>query len=307
MKSHFKNNWNKVLVLGARGQLGRRIVALIEPAKVIAASREDVDLSNPTACLAFLEDCQPDVVINAAAYTQVDRAESESALACKVNAEAPGKIAQWCALNHVPFVHFSTDYVFSGVGSAPWLEDDFIDPCNVYGRTKAEGERLVVEAGGRFLIFRTSWIYDTAGGNFLRTMLKLGQEREVLRVVNDQVGAPTWAEDLAFGALSALQHALEKDVFPSGIYHLCNQGETSWYFFAKAIFEEAVEQGFHLKIQQVDPILSSDYPTPARRPKNSRLNTDKVYEQLDVRLPEWRASLRKGLKKGLSEFKEETR
>ncbi len=208
-------------------------------------------------------------------------------------------------MNHIPLIHFSTDYVFSGEGTTPWKESDAIYPLNIYGKTKAAGEEKIKDAGGRHLIFRTSWVYDTEGKNFLRTMLKLAQDREVLRVVNDQFGAPTFASDLAKGAWQAVQNALAWKVFPSGTYHLCNDGETTWFHFAKAIFEEASKNGIELKIKQLDPISSSDFPTPAKRPFNSRLNTRKISEQLNVKMPDWRESLNLSMAKyAQSIFKE---
>lgn len=279
------------LILGAHGQLGRAFSELLGPL-ALTASRKEADLSQPEACLDFIKKIRPTAILNAAAYTQVDLAEKEEALALKINGETPGLIAKWCAQETIPFVHFSTDYVFSGEGTAPWRETDPVSPLSAYGRTKLEGERRIVEAGGLHLIFRTSWVYDAHGKNFLTTMLRLGKEREILRVVSDQIGAPTFAADLARGAVQALGHAAKKPSFPSGIYHLCNAGETSWHHFAEQIFAFAALKNIPLQVKKVEPISTSDYPTPAQRPKNSRLSHQKVEQTLGIQLPNWKESLK---------------
>jgi dTDP-4-dehydrorhamnose reductase len=298
MPSYSLPDLEKVLVLGAHGQLGQAFKKILDPKTTLFTSRVENDLSKPDQVLRYIESVRPTTIINAAAYTQVDRAEIESDLARAINATSPGILAQWCQAEDIPFVHFSTDYVFSGLGSAHWKEDDPILPINSYGRTKAEGDKRVQNAGGKYLIFRTSWVYDILGKNFLRTILKLAAERETLRIVHDQIGAPTFAEDLAVGSWKALNHALKMPSFPSGTYHLCNQGEASWYQFAQAILDEARNIGIPLKINQIEPISSSEYPTPAQRPLNSRLDTAKVYEQLGVQLPHWRESLKRGMRDG---------
>ena len=228
----------KILVLGAHGQLGRAYLKLLkqeEPtAEIVGASHSDADLRRPENYLRYIEKIRPAVIFNAAAYTKVDLAESENELALEINAVAPGRIAEWCARQNVPFVHFSTDYVFPGSGEAPWLETDPVAPLNFYGRSKAEGEVRVTQARGHSLIFRTSWVYDSQGKNFLTTMLQLGKEREILRVVGDQIGAPTYAPDLALASYLALKKSLEMPNFSGGIFHLVNSGFTSWYEF-KAI------------------------------------------------------------------------
>ncbi|MEO5969566.1 MAG: dTDP-4-dehydrorhamnose reductase, partial [Bdellovibrionia bacterium] len=282
-----------------QGQLGRAFQELLGSKSGVFASRHEANLSDPDATIRYLDSIQPSLILNAAAYTAVDRAEHEPELARLVNAETPGRIAQWCSKKDVPLVHFSTDYVFSGKGSSPWKETSPISPLNVYGRTKAEGEKNIVEAGGRHLIFRTSWVYDTQGKNFLRTILKLAQEREILRIVDDQFGVPTLASDLARGAWEVLHKTLAAESFTSGFYHLCNQGETTWYEFAKAIIEEATHQRIYFKLKKIVPISSAEFPTPAIRPHNSRLDTSKAYNNLNVRLPDWRASLNCSIAKGL--------
>jgi dTDP-4-dehydrorhamnose reductase len=188
-------------------------------------------------------------------------------------------------------VHYSTDYVFPGTGTRAWSEDDETAPLNVYGESKLAGEQGIAAAGGRYMVFRTSWVYDAVGKNFLRTMLRLGADRETLRVVADQHGAPTYAPQLAQGTLEALNCAESEEQFPSGIYHLCNGGETTWHDFAQSIFDAARSRGWNLKVQNVEAVASSAYPTPARRPMNSRLNNSKAQRVLGVQLPHWQDGL----------------
>jgi dTDP-4-dehydrorhamnose reductase len=261
------------------------------PTNCIGASRLVLDLSFPSSLRERLDFYRPSAIINAAAYTQVDRAEQEEGLANKINAESPGVLSEWCADHGVPFVHLSTDYVFPGTGDKPWEETDPVGPLNIYGGTKLEGEKAVRKAGGRHLIFRTSWLYDAHGKNFVTTMLKLGRERKEVRVVTDQVGAPTYAPQLARAIVQGLRNACAAAAFPSGVYHLCNAGETSWHSFAEAIFQEARDRGLSLRIARVNAIPSSDYPTPAKRPFNSRLNTQLAARVLGARLPDWRSGL----------------
>ncbi len=291
---------DRVLVTGANGQLGRALIQLLGPHRAIAATRDVLNLEFAPSIPARLGYFKPTAVINAGAYTAVDKAESDEQTAMWVNAEAPAKMAEWCAAHDVPFIHFSTDYVFNGEGDSPRTEDHSTNPLNVYGRTKLEGERQIEAVAResakqgrelRYLIFRTSWVYDGQGKNFLNTMLKLGAERETLKVVSDQIGAPTYAPHLADATLQALENACSAQRFPSGIYHLCNTGETSWHGFASAIFDEARAHEISLKIREISPILSSEYPTPARRPLNSRLDCNKALEVLKVRMPDWRTGL----------------
>lgn len=279
----------KLLVLGANGQIGRALKG-IHPTAVFL-DRKDADFSNPDSLEQALEQHTPDIVINAAAYTHVDNAEAEESLAYSINAEAPAVIAIYCASRDIPFVHFSTDYVFDGSGENPWREDDSVSPLSAYGRTKLAGEDKIKQVGGRYLVFRTSWLYDATGKNFLNTMLRLGAEREELKIVSDQIGAPTYVPTLAKTTLKALSHALRKEAFPSGVYHLCHAGNTSWYGFANAIFEQAKSQGEVLKVKRTHPIASEQYPTPAKRPKNSRLDCNKAYQVLGVEMPPWQNGL----------------
>jgi dTDP-4-dehydrorhamnose reductase len=285
-----KTNHNPVIVLGASGQVGGALAALLGE-RGVALTRAEVDLAALSHLAGALDRFRPAAVINGAAYTQVDAAEKERDLAMAVNGEAPGIIARWCAEREIPFVHFSTDYVFSGVGQRPWTEDDQVAPVNHYGRSKLEGERQIERAGGKYLVFRTSWVYDAAGKNFLTTMLRLGREREELSVVGDQFGAPTYARHLAEATLKALDRAEALPEFPSGVYHLCNRSETSWHGFAEAIFRAARDKGMSLKLRSLKAIPSAEYPVPARRPSNSRLNTDKALKAFGISLPEWKIGL----------------
>ncbi|HKY04324.1 MAG TPA: dTDP-4-dehydrorhamnose reductase [Blastocatellia bacterium] len=279
-----------VIVLGAAGQLGRALTALLDD-RCVGLTRSQLDLAQPSRVVSCLDRLGPSSVINAAAYTQVDKAEEEEGQAFQINAQAPGLIARWCAKAGVPFLHFSTDYVFPGTGIRPWTESDSVAPVNAYGRTKAEGEKQVAEAGGRWLVLRTSWVYSLAGKNFLNTILRLATEREVLNIVDDQHGAPTFASDLAEAAITALEQAMSAREFPAGVYHVCNSGETTWHGFAKAIIEEATARGMSLKVDKLNAIPTSAYHTPARRPLNCRLNTDKARSVLGLALRDWRSGL----------------
>jgi dTDP-4-dehydrorhamnose reductase len=278
-----------LLVIGANGQLARAFKELRPDA--IYLNRSAADLAHPEAISHVLEQYDPAAVINAAAYTQVDNAESEEALATIINAQSPTAMAIYCANRHIPFVHFSSDYVFDGKGVKPWQADDKPNPINAYGRSKLKGEDAIAHIGGSYLIFRTSWVYDAQGKNFVTTMLRLASEREELRVINDQFGAPTYAAHLAAGVLEALNAALLLPSFPSGIYHLCNGGETSWYDFTIAIVERAVKCGLPVKTRVIQAIAATEYPLPAKRPYNSRLDCSKALSMFGVFLPHWQNGL----------------
>jgi dTDP-4-dehydrorhamnose reductase len=278
------------LVFGASGQLGRAFGEhLGERAALV--DQEDADFSRPEELPALLDRIGPGLVINAAAYTAVDRAEDEPEKARTINAIAPGALARWCAGHDVPLVHFSTDYVFSGDGTEPWREEDETGPLNTYGRTKLEGEEQIGATGARALIFRTSWLYDASGANFLTTMLRMGRDREEIGVVADQFGSPTYAPHLASAVLDAVGKALSMPSFPAGTYHLCNAGATSWHGFAEQIFAEARARGIALRVRHLRMIPSSEYPAPARRPANSRLDTGRAARAFGIALPHWRDGL----------------
>jgi dTDP-4-dehydrorhamnose reductase len=297
---HFK--W---VILGHSGQLGGALTRLLQKVRtddqVIPLSRKEADLSQPERCIKLLEKIQPSIIINASAYTQVDLAETERELALQINAKTPGIIAFWCAQHHIPFIHFSSDYVFSGEGDQAWKEADATGPLNHYGHSKAIGEQNIIHAGGQFLIFRTSWVYDSTGKNFLNTMLLLGKNRETLRIVGDQIGSPTFATDLALVSYQCIVTAMGMKIFPSGIYHAVNQGETTWYEFAKKIFEIAQKHQYPLKTKRLIPIKSREFPTPAVRPKNSRLNTSKLLKVFNTQLPPWEDGLKRCLEETFHE------
>lgn len=280
----------KWLVIGKNGQLSLALAALLGD-NADSVGMDELDLSNPSAVQPLLQRYQPTAVLNAAAYTQVDKAESEQTLARAINATSVAEMAVYCKAADIPLVHISTDYVFDGSGHAPRTEEVAAAPLNVYGQTKLEGEQAITHTGGRYMILRTSWVFDDAGKNFLNTMLGLGKEREQLAVVSDQVGAPTYAMHLAQAMVSALQKAQAMSVFPSGIFHACGAGETSWHGFATAIFEQARKRGEVLAVREVKAIETSHYPTPAKRPLNSRLDCSKLERVLGVRLPHWEQGL----------------
>lgn len=289
-----------VLVLGGNGQVGRELRRALAPlGEVTSTTRsgqlpdgtrcEVADFADPASLPALLDRLQPKTVVNAAAWTAVDKAESEPEAAFAANAEAPAVIAQWCAGHDVPLVHYSTDYVFDGQGTRPYREDDATAPLSVYGASKLAGEQAIRAAGGRHLIFRTAWVYASHGSNFLRTMLRLGAEREELKVVADQVGTPTPAALIADVTARALAHPRGL----SGTWHLTALGQTTWHGFAEAIFAEAVAQGVLARAPQVLPITTAQYPTPARRPAWSCLDTTRLREDFGIALPDWRDALRR--------------
>jgi len=278
------------LVIGETGQLARAFKALLPDA--VFLGRGVADLAMPDQLSELLERYDPSMVINAAAYTQVDNAEVEEGLATLVNAQSPAAMAIYCANRHIPFVNFSTDYVFDGSGESPWREDNLPDPINAYGRSKLAGEDAVAHIGGAYFVFRTSWVHDAPGKNFVNTILRLAGEREELRVIDDQFGAPTYAPHLAEAALRIVDKAQAMERFPSGVYHLCNTGVTSWHGFATAIVEEARRCAFPVKVRSIKGIPASEYPLPAKRPHNSRLDCSKALSMFGVSLPSWREGLK---------------
>jgi dTDP-4-dehydrorhamnose reductase len=285
----------RLVILGAGGQVGEALNRIadtvLEGCEVIILSSEELDLTRPETVKPVLSAIQPEAVINAAAYTAVDKAESEVELCRAINATGPAALARFCRERDIPLVHYSTDYVFEGSGSHYRSEGEETGPLNVYGLTKLEGEQAIVAEGGKYLIFRVSWVYDATGKNFVNTMMRLGAERESLSIVADQIGAPCFAGHLAEGTLACLKQAMEQPHFPSGIYHMVHQGETSWYGFAEAIFKAARQRHYPLKVSTLHPIATADYPTPARRPLNSRLNGDKLEQIFGIRLPQWEEGL----------------
>jgi dTDP-4-dehydrorhamnose reductase len=278
-----------LLILGRSGQVARELqrLALEQGRPHLARGRDSLDLLSGFDADRLLDELRPTAVVNAAAYTAVDRAEEEPEAAYRLNRDVPGSLARACAAAGVPFVHFSTDYVFDGTKAAPYVEDDPRNPLNVYGRSKAEGEDAVEAAGGRFVVLRTSWVYSAHGANFVRTMLRLAQARAEVDVVSDQLGTPTWGRDLAEAALQAAD-ALAGDL-PAGVLHVAGAGEATWADLAEAIFEDSAARG--RSAPEVRRIRSADFPTRARRPLNSRLSTVRLPEALDCRPRPWREAL----------------
>ena len=281
----------KLLITGARGQVGWELTRSMQPlGEVIALDRTGADLADPQALRALVRKLRPDVILNAAAYTAVDRAEDEEALALRINGESPGVLAQEAAALDALMVHYSTDYVFDGTLDRPYREADLTAPINAYGRTKLAGEQAVAAAGGRWLVFRTSWVYADRGANFPRTMLRLAGEREALKVVADQVGAPTSARliaDMTAHAVACCTREAAEGRIESGIYHLVAGGSTSWHGLANTVIEGARQRGWPLKVQTVQGIPASEYPTRARRPANSRLATDALSQRFGLTPPAW--------------------
>ena len=283
----------KILLFGKNGQLGWELQRSLAPlGELIALDRHSPDLCGDLGNLTGIADTvrilRPDVIVNAAAYTAVDKAESESEMARTINALALGVLAQEASKLGAWLVHYSTDYVFNGSGSQPWLETDTPAPLNVYGQTKLEGEQLIAAQCNRHLIFRTSWVYAARCSNFAKTMLRLAQERERLTVIDDQWGAPTGAELLADVTAHAIRQAVVQPQ-DAGLYHLAASGETTWNGYAKHVIAQAARIHSAIKIvaNEVTPVPTSAFPTPARRPYNSRLDTSKLQATFGLRLPAW--------------------
>jgi dTDP-4-dehydrorhamnose reductase len=285
----------RILIVGNAGQLGRELERIFAGVGTITAvDRESVDLADAQQTRDLVRRTAPDVILNAAAYTAVDRAEKEEALAHAINAEAPRVLAEEAHERNAIFVHYSTDYVFDGSKNSPWVETDQPHPLNVYGATKLAGEQAVAAAGGKYLIFRTSWVYGYHGNNFLLTMLRLGREREQLSIVDDQLGAPTTAVELARVTYTTVTGILAGRFGApqqwAGLYHTTCGGQVSWCGFADAIFSRASKL-LGAKVPALTPIATKDYPTPAQRPLYSVLSNAKLREQFGVELPQWESAL----------------
>ncbi len=294
----------RLLLIGRNGQVGWELQRSLAPlGELIALDRRSMladggcgnleDLDGLRETVARL---RPDVIVNAAAHTAVDKAESEPELARTLNATAPGVLAEAAHAVGALLVHYSTDYVFDGSGTAPWTEDATTGPLSVYGQTKLEGEQRIDASGARHLIFRTSWVYAARGGNFAKTMLRLGQERERLTVIDDQFGAPTGAELIADVTAHAIRQTLREDA-RCGTYHLAAAGEATWNGYARFVLEtaRALKPDLVMKAQDVEPVPTSAYPTPARRPLNSRLDTTRLRESFGLSMPHWQHGVRRML------------
>jgi dTDP-4-dehydrorhamnose reductase len=286
----------RILITGATGQVGRALIAeLASVGEIIAADRDMLDLAIPEAIPAVLDAIQPGLIINCAAYTAVDKAEAEPALAMTVNAEAVGALGTWSADRQAAVIHFSTDYVFDGEGGAPYKEDDAINPLSVYGKTKAHGEALLLRSGAPCLVIRTAWVYAAEGKNFLNTIARLAREREELRVLDDQTGAPTSARQIAqfiayiIGGEPGALAARLREMPP--LVHFTASGSTSWHGFATAIVEGLRARGATLSVKKVHPIPTSEYPTAAKRPRDSRLCIERARDVFDFVPDDWRLAL----------------
>ena len=292
----------KILLYGHKGQVGWELQRSLQPlGELVVIEFDSKELCGDLAKLDDLSETvarvRPDVIVNAAAHTAVDKAESEPELVRTLNALAPGRLAEAAQKIGAWLLHYSTDYVFDGSGSQPWREDDAKGPLSVYGRTKLEGEQRIAANCERYLIFRTSWVYAARGGNFAKTMLRLGQERDRLTVIDDQIGAPTGAELLADVTAHALRQALAQPEL-AGIYHLVAGGETSWHGYAQFVLDQARAAGVALKVSPdaVQAVPTTAFPTPARRPLNSRLATDKLQQAFGLRLPPWQVGVARMLR-----------
>ncbi len=283
----------KLLVVGAAGQVGWELQRSLQPlGTVIAARRQDIDLSQPETIGARIDALAPDVIVNAGAYTAVDKAESDEATAYRVNAEAPGELAQAARRRGALLVHYSTDYVFDGSQPTPYRETDPTCPLNAYGRTKLAGEQAIAQANGDWLVFRTTWVYASRGGNFARTILRLAAERDALSIVDDQFGAPTSARFLADATariVAQAQAERSQQRFASGLFNLSAGGRTSWHGFARALIDGARARGQVLKVGEVSGIPAAQYPTPARRPANSLLSHEALAARFGIVPPPWEA------------------
>jgi dTDP-4-dehydrorhamnose reductase len=295
----------RVLVVGSTGQVGTEVCAPLEGAgfPFSGIAREQCDLLTRGATGNFIREFEPQVIVNAAAYTAVDKAESEPEMAEAINGAAPMEMAEEAKRSDALFIHYSTDYIFNGDHERPWTEYDAPGPLGVYGRTKLNGELGVKNSGAAAFTFRTSWVYGTHGANFLLAMLKLGREREELSVIDDQIGAPTWSRNLADVTMATIGRFTNADgsinlsaaMVDRGVYHATAGGETSWHGFATAIFDEARKRGIELKVKTIRKIKTADWPSAATRPLYSVMSNDKLNRRLGFKFPEWREALRQAM------------
>lgn len=284
-----------ILVTGKQGQVGWELERSLAPlGQVIALNRADCDLSNPVAIRALVQTVKPNIIVNPAAYTAVDKAETEQALAFAVNATAPAVFAEEAKKIGASLIHYSTDYVFDGSANTPYQEEAKTNPLNVYGASKLAGEQAIIASGADTIILRTTWVYGNRGNNFLRTILRLAASKPELKIIADQLGAPTWSRMLA-EATSAIiaQQAGQPFAEKSGIYHLSGAGQTSWHGFAQAIVKNALDAGqtLALNVNNIQAIPATDYPLPAPRPAYSTLNNQKIADAFGIYLPDWQDSL----------------
>lgn len=298
-----------ILLFGCNGQVGSELQKTLQPlGKIVAldlnSSEFCGDFTKPEAIAETIRRVKPDVIVNAAAYTAVDKAESEPDLAFLINAQTPGILAQEAEKVGAWLIHYSTDYVFDGSGDQPWKETDAPNPLNVYGASKLQGERNIAANCSKHVILRTSWVYGAQGANFAKTMLRLAQERESLSVVDDQIGVPTGAKLLAELTASIIPRLMQ-DASLAGLYHAVAAGETSWYGYARLVIDSARRQGVAIRVkdESIRPVGSGQFPTPAKRPANSRLDTGKLREAFSQELPPWEAGVKQMLEVYLAEIK----
>jgi dTDP-4-dehydrorhamnose reductase len=281
-----------ILITGGSGQVGYELCRSLSAfGDILAPDRVELDLSDANAVDAYLAKHQPDLIVNPAAWTAVDAAESHQDEAARLNTVLPAQLAKYADKHNAYLVHYSTDYVYAGTGDTPWVESDTPAPLSVYGQSKLAGDQAVVKHCTNHLIFRTSWVYSDRGNNFLKTMLKLGEQRDSLNIVNDQYGAPTNARMIAQATALAIYRQLLNQPIESGVYHLVNNGVTTWYGFADAIFKQARLNNLFLKLDKLGGISTAEFPTPAARPSNSRLNVSKLENALGITLPSWQQQL----------------
>ncbi len=284
----------RILVTGAAGQVGTELVlsGSKKGHEILGFTRKDLDITNEDVVLRTISDLTPDVVINPAAYTAVDQAETDRELAYIINRDGPANLAKACSKNNIPLIHISTDYVYDGSKSGAYTENDPVQPVNVYGASKEAGEAAIREILDQHIIMRTSWVFSSHGGNFVKSMLRLGHNRDELNIVADQRGGPTSASDIAGASIRIAEHVhSQSDLW--GTYHFSGAPETSWYEFAQEIFNQA--SGLVAKAPTVRPIPTTDYPTPARRPLNSVMNCEKIFKAFGIQQPAWKNSLNKVL------------
>ncbi|MGJ0577781.1 dTDP-4-dehydrorhamnose reductase [Xenorhabdus bovienii] len=282
----------KILLFGKNGQVGWELQRALAPLGELIAletksEKYHADFLEPEKLAATIQQINPDIIVNAAAYTAVDKAESDKETAQKINVDSVAILAKSAQNINAWLIHYSTDYVFNGKGENPWQENDIPAPLSVYGKTKLDGENVIINNCDKYLIFRTSWVYASKGSNFAKTMLNLGKKHNQLSIINDQFGSPTSAELLADCTAHAIRVAI-KNPHVAGLYHLTATGTTTWYEYAKLVFNEAQKYQIELSIQNVIPISTAEYPLPAKRPHNSRLNTNKFEKTFKLKLPDWK-------------------
>lgn len=287
----------KILITGAQGQVGKELAQIANEKgfDVVAASRADLDITQAQSVENYITQCQPDIVINAAAHTAVDKAESEQDLAFAINRDGAKNIANACKKQNIPLLHISTDYVFDGTKSEPYSEDDTVSPLGIYGESKWQGEEAIRKNLNDYLILRVAWVFGAQGNNFVKTMMRLGNDRDELNVVADQFGGPSPAKNIAHTLINLAEQYQTDNTLAWGTYHYCGNLKTTWYDFAKEIFKQAFELGLLNKKVKVNPITTEEYPTAAERPGNSMLDCSKLKTTFGIEMPEWKEALKQVL------------